>query len=226
MIRWLYNHIPGFRKKVNSLIYENQIGKEYKPQLTYVFSDLGGYKYYKFNNELELPLTRKGKLDMMMTELDAALSHKELSMICDGIEKSLQNIVNDVKQRVRVDELSKIGFFVREIRDRKQSILHPEIFINILSCVYIREDENPAAWDDRIFQEKVKAIKEEMESEPLRPFFQSQPWKEYMPFINISPDKLKDFMQEQQSRITALKKMYQSITSQELKSVEEVLNAN
>ena len=55
---------------------------------------------------------------------------------------------------------SKIGFIIAELRDRKNMVVHEELFYNFIAVQLIRSDEKIVEFNNKIQMEKVEAIRE------------------------------------------------------------------
>jgi len=193
--------------------------------LTFAFIDSRGRKYFNYEDDMQMPLVRKGKLDDMLTALSAGLSGDELEMIITAFEQSLNGLLNAADKKVKVEHVARLGFIVEEIKKRKATILHPDIFLDILSVVYIREDEVPHVWDNDIFEQKRRDLKAEMEG-GLSDFFVSAPVRKFLPFTDISAEKLRQYLTEKDKEVQAMKKILKSFSSVGSGRLSESLSEN
>jgi hypothetical protein len=124
-----------------------------KDNLTYSFLDLDGNAYYKFPKDLALPMERMGKLHEYMMWLSAGITGQELDLMLDYADKLITEGLTKGKNG------SKVGFILSDIKERKNKIIHPELFYNIIAVQTIRWDESVTSFNNDIQLEKVEAFK-------------------------------------------------------------------
>ncbi len=143
-----------------------------------IFLDSNGKKYFRYKDDFDIPILRKGKLEQLIKELGYGISKDELTMFLDAMEKALDKGQADV---------AKIGFIITEMRDRKDILIHPDILFEMVTTLYIREDENPAVIDEEIHAEKYEQLKKDSQG-GLYDFFYTAGLTTYIPYLT----KLKD----------------------------------
>lgn len=168
-----------------------------KDNLVFNFCDLDGNMYYSFSKEVELPIVRLGKLQEYYTWLSAGITGDELERMVDECDKALSNGLKDGKG------LSKIGFFLSEIKDRKNMCIHPEIYYNMLAVQLIRHDEKVNDFNNDIHLQKVEAFKL-LDKENDSFFLQTQQYLKALNLSNITREKLQEMFKESLVRIRAM----------------------
>lgn len=149
-MRLLFNIFE--KKFIKHLLKKNAVGFT-KENLTFSFHDLDGNSYYSFPKDVALPVVRLGKLQEFYTWLSAGVTGEELEKMIDAADKALTNGLKDQKG------VAKIGFILSELKDRKNMVLHPELYYNIIAAQTIRHDEKINEWNNEIQMQKVDAFK-------------------------------------------------------------------
>lgn len=135
-------------------------------QLEYGFTDSNGIKYNKFPKGTDIPVERMGKINEYQMWLSAGLTHTELEKFLAEIEDAIgDGLKNNMKNAAR------IGACVYKIRERKNMVVHTELFYNYVAVQLIREDEDPAIFNESIHQEKVAQFKKEVAAGNSYDFF-------------------------------------------------------
>ena len=100
----------------------------------------------------------------------------------------------------RIKNIRQIKALTDEMRRRQEMIIHYELYFRIMGVGYIREDQNPAEWDESLENEKVKQFQEDSKG-GLSAFFMEGPLSTNIAFYNLSGEELTQLMNE--SRILA-----------------------
>ena len=124
-----------------------------RDNLSFAFNDLDGNGYYKFGKELSLPMARLGKLHEYLKWLSAGITGDELDVLLDLADKALTDGLKTGKNA------AKIGFVLSEIKDRKNMVVHDELFYNIIAVQFVRHDESVTEFNNDIQMQKVAAFR-------------------------------------------------------------------
>lgn len=173
----VYNHFK--EDFIQRFIKEQNKAKEIYNELDYMFTDLNGKKWYKYMKDQALPIERIGELEKYVTLMSAKLTGEELTMLCDKgidlVEKGLTNGNNSIK----------VGALLMEIKDRKEMIIPYQLLLNRIAIMYVREDENPKVFDQKLHLEKVDQLMDEAKAQNGF-FFQMPELKEETGLLNMS----------------------------------------
>lgn len=128
----------------------------------YAFTDTNGKKWYRLKNLADYNIVRLAKQKEFFTFLSAAISAHELDKILDEMEKAIHKGLSNPR------EAAKVAVLVSQLRDRRKYCVHTELFLNIIACDLLREDEdliskkrgNIIPFDEAIHEDKVKYLKE------------------------------------------------------------------
>jgi len=178
------------------LLKKNGVGFT-KENLTFCFHDLDGNSYYQFPKDTALPIVRLGKLQEYYTWLSAGVTGEELSKMMDAADTALTNGLKDAKG------MAKIGFIISELKDRKNMVLHPELYYNIIASQIIRHDEKINDWNNEIQMQKVEAFKA-MDKHSDAFFLSTKELLNQFNLSNITREQLQNLFQESYQRIQAL----------------------
>ena len=153
-----------------------------KTKLEWMFIDSKGRRYYKFIDDMDIPIVRKGQLQKLVMELSNCISGNELIRFLDAMDNMLNPPEADVQIKINIGRLNVL---VSEMKMRKEVLIHPDIMMEIVAAHYIREDENPGDWDEELHREKVKQF--EIDSKGgLYDFFYKASLPELIPFLKYT----------------------------------------
>lgn len=213
MIRLLYNKVPKFHHWIDSLITEKLTAYDSKANLELIFilDHPGPNKYYRYTDEFNIPLDRYGYLQDHLTAMNAKLSRSELEMLLTLWDKNFESFMNMAAGKLRTKPLAEVGFIIQEIRDRKDVILHPDIFEDIVATIYIREDEIGKPYNEKIHDQKKTAFKAAKKKESFDPFY-LKGLDAYLPLLKSMPEELKASSLESLPQVRALQERMKSLT--------------
>ena len=112
--------------------------------------DSNGIQYYTFVDRYDIPLARFKEIEKRVMMLQYALTDNNIDQFCDAMEKAINKGKNS--------DIAMIGHLINELRKRKEIMLHSELLFEMVSLLYVREDENPSNVDENIFKEKIKQL--------------------------------------------------------------------
>lgn len=182
MIEYLYHNNQWFRAKVNKLW-------KHKADLLkgteFAFADSQGRKYYRYIDDLDIPVIRKGRIQLFLTELSRGLDNNETSMFLNHMESQIEAALSQPKNVSNVSKyLASLMHLVGEMKLRKDNILHPTLLMDMAAIMYIREGENPFEFDQTIHNEKVETFTTDVsERLGLYDFFVLARLDAYIPYL-------------------------------------------
>jgi hypothetical protein len=136
------------------------------------FSDTDGVSYYRFHQDMSLPIERLPYLMSFWEQLMNGMSSDELLKIVNVIEASLESGLKDPKTK----SAAKIGACVQEIKYRMSTAgFHEKLYYDILAISIIRQDEDPMTFNEVIHVEKIAAFKELQKKKGAYNFFKDMP---------------------------------------------------
>lgn len=206
MIHWLYNHVPAFRKAVNQIKFSQQ---KTEPNVDVAFVDPNGETFYRYSDDLKMPLGRKGVLNYFVTLMTAAVSEKELQHFVAIMRANLQKCLD--KGKLIVENFSEIGFLLGELDKRREMKIHPDIMWDIIAVVYPKEEELRCTdYDWKLHEEKVTQFRR-WSREGAFDFFLLKGWQEYLPYSTTSPNDLKTYIKSMELELLSQSQMLGSL---------------
>jgi len=196
MFKLLYKLFP---EQMNTVVYDNQPpGDEFgKMKVAFVCN---GKRYYRYRDDLDIPLERKAQIDILLKEWDAKVSTYELNDWLSKMEKALDSAISGSS----VKNLAKIGFLVTEMKARSEELIHTDILFALAGSLYIREGQDPSVWNEELERAKIKEIRKEYDQGgSVRDFFDKAGWNEFLPFTSksqISMRRLLDHYREKEKQ--------------------------
>jgi hypothetical protein len=191
-----------FKSQIKKIQFSEQSKKIGFEKLAFVFTDSNGKDYYRYTNDLEIPILRKGELERVLLEVESGLSGNELGRIIDAIDAAINE---KDKKGMMSPNIGKIGFLIQEIRNRKEILIHPELLFEAVAILYIREDEDPAIVDREILKEKIEQLKKDS-VEGLYDFFYTSGLSTYIPFLEKSPEEWMEYYEAGKAKLEGMKK--------------------
>jgi len=181
-----------FEKQFNKLVYEdNVIHGNWKDKCKMYYVDTNGYKYYLYNDFMDMPVSRNEYLQGLLTVFEMGFNSKDYKLFIAEFKSTVEKIVNEHKESGKIKEITRIMYLVNELESRAEIRLEPKVMIEMLSCVLIREDENAEIVDHKIQDMKVdQFLKEKKENQ--RDFFRLAGLNTYVPALELTE---KDYQQ-------------------------------
>lgn len=174
-----------------------------------VHIDNSGRSYYKFTDELDMPLLRKNELDKNLMELRYGSDF-------DDVISSMVGALNELSTGGKIKpDTTAVGFFCKEIQDRKKYLLEAKTLFKIASNTLIREDENPHIVDQNILKEKIETFETEINENGLYLFFCKVDLMKSLQLSNISIPQFAQMMRLSKQRIQAIRAMISNHTSEQ-----------
>jgi len=175
-----------------------------KDNLTFAFNDLEGNGYYKWDKDLNLPISRMAKMQEYLVWLSKGISKDEYIKAIDIAETCLTDGLKNTKG------IAKIGFVLHELKDRCNMIIHDELFYNILAVQLIRHDENPSEFNLKVHEDKVDSFMR-MDSHDDTFFLNIQEYLEAFGLSNITKIHLNQLLKESRTLRQAMERILSSL---------------
>lgn len=205
----------AFREAARKHVYDStqKPPTEGFERMTVAFVDSNNRVYYKYADPMDMPMVRKGKYDEYIKWLSRGIDGEELELMIDSIDKAVDECINTMDKNGRIKNISKVSALTKEMRIRKELIVHEEIYFRIMSVSYVREDENPAVWDITLEAEKVEQFKQDSKG-GLYDFFMEGPLAGHIAGLNLSEEELTASMNESRALILGTTKWINMLTSE------------
>lgn len=150
-MKWIYRL---FKNKFDSYYIAESRHQLTHRNLAYWFTDNQGFRYYKFPDNMALPLERIANLKMLYSWLSAGISGEEMRSIVAAMKQALHDGL------ASADATAKIAALINTIEERMKYAFHLEIYYNIVATLAVRNDENPEVYNNDIQMQKVIAFKD------------------------------------------------------------------
>ena len=160
--------------------------------LEHRYTDLNGVNYSGFTSDMSLPVDRLGRLYGFMEVLMKGMTVQEDEAIDKAIIDALESGLKNPKEKAA----AKIGALIMEREKRRKMVIHTEILYNLLAVQWIREDEDPAVYNNEIQMQKVIQFQKEVESRGAYVFFQVPELKQLNSFLRLSKEEWDAFWSE------------------------------
>lgn len=177
-------------------------------RLEFAFTDSNGIKYYKFPENLSLPIERFGQLNKYMMWMVRGLCGDELKEMIDDCDKYLADGLLQKKNA------AKIGYILTQMRERENMVIHTEILYNFIAVQLVREGEPVEFFNNKIHLEKIDAFKDECKKGKTYDFFLRIGLKKLSDMYNMSEEEWNTLWQESELKQEALKRMLHDMRSE------------
>lgn len=208
MLKLLYKWFP---ESFHKLVFESQRKPINFDKLKFTFVDSEGRRYFQYMSDFDLSIKRKGALEMKVKELTMGLDRDELTGIVDAMDAALK--AKDGRGNM-TPNIARIGYFIEEIRNRKENLWHPGILMEMAALMNIREDEDPAIIDEDIQSQKVAQFEKDSET-GLYDFFLTAGLTAYFPFLKQSGGDWEKIFKEQKATLEGYRAMMKSFSTEE-----------
>ncbi len=195
------------QRLINKLAFNNQ-RHPHDHKLVEAFVDSNGVKYFKYKDRFNMPVVRLGALQDFLFQLSRKIDKGEMELFIKAMNMLITNAVASLTHADKaVKHLARLQTTLDDMELREKEILHPELMFDVVAVNFIREDENPAQYDEVVHAEKVEQFKKDSAG-GLYDFFYSSSTMEYFPGLELLREdyqELWDYSKTKQSaRIEAL----------------------
>ena len=199
----LFNIFPFtlLRKQALQYAFKNQNIKKWQSYCEVAFIDSNGIKYYKYIDETQIPVLRYEAIHQHIMAFQSNISKNDLKDWISTIEALLEKGNKSI-----VD----IALLVGTLKERQNAIFEPDTLFNIISIMYIREDEDATKINPTIHKEKIQQFEKDSQSDLYVFFYQSGLFT-YFPFMKNLQDDLPKYMEISSKQIQAFRTMLKKI---------------
>lgn len=164
-----------------------------------VYKDKKGYRYYKYNDTLDMCVLRKGEIEKALIELSYGSDFED-------VLNELKIAINKPNKQGKMQpDIVGMGYLVNELTDRQTMLLVPDILMKVCANVLLREDENPYIVDQEILAQKVETFKSEIERGGLFDFFQLSGTLKLLGLSHISTTDLTKYIHDSKAKMLTRK---------------------
>ena len=170
-----YQALRGFFLK--HYYYEMSRPVEFR-DLDHALVDDQGRTYYEFPDPTALPVER------LLQQQKFLITHA-----CTYMEEAIENS-SDRKLFAR--NAAKVYAILEDIKSRAGNIIPLDIFVNVLCCSLVREDENPVKFNESIHREKCDYFIEHLDDYGF--FFRLQSFKWWARQLRLSSENWSEIL--------------------------------
>lgn len=146
--------------------------------------EVGGRKYYQFDDAFNIPCERALKALTYYEELRMRCTREFLQMHCEAVEK----IISDPK-RINI---AKLAILNQQLKERLDFIIEPDIAFKLASVVFFDKTESPYLYDFKYAGQKIEFWKKH---KGTHDFFLQSPLRRLIPFLEKSGMNLEIYSQ-------------------------------
>lgn len=163
--------------------------------LDYAFTDLDGKRYYKMPPVMTMPLERLGKIQDFVMYMNAGMTADNIKKYVLIAETEIENLVRGIP-----GSLTKASVALNEIKLAADIVIHTELLYHFIAVHYIREDEDPFTYSEKIQEEKVEMFKR-LNTKKHSFFLNLPELKSVSKFLDSSPEELDELLADCQKKI-------------------------
>lgn len=130
----------------------------------FAFTDHNGKHYYGWDDFAMMPPARANEVDDVLLQVDAGLSHTQLTTLSTAITSALTDAIEAKDPKVRNRHIAKANAIAMELQARPKQILPRECYYALAAICAVRQDEDPAKFDATIQAEKMQTFREAAEA--------------------------------------------------------------
>lgn len=175
-------------KKIIAKIWTKIIGKK-EPILEIPLGceftfEVGGKKYYKYVNELNIPVERALSAMDIYAELENKISNDYL-----------RTLFGTITELCNAGKLVQIANLVNFANERLNDITHLDLMYKLASVIYIEVGEDYKTYDMAFNEKKINFWKKNHKD--VNTFFLPMPIGQWLPYLQSLETTLKDYSQMQ-----------------------------
>lgn len=155
--------------------------------LTPVFTD-GEYQYYEFPDSTALPVERLMQQSYFMNIMASGIDENNLMHLIGNAKEFMEAAIeNTGDKKTFAKNAAKTYAILEDIERRSQEIFPIDVFINVLCCMIVRNDENPVKFNPEIHREKCDYFIDHVDDYGF--FFQSAAFRSLSEQYKLSEEK-------------------------------------
>jgi hypothetical protein len=183
----------GFKQAIHNYCFTHQ-SKTYHQNMQVAFVDSQNRRYFYFPDLKQLPLPLLEKLNELQEQLNCKLPGRDL----DAWLAKVEEVLNGNSQT----KITELGYWLGVLKDRKEILFDPTLLTEIAALLYIREDENPAVYNEQIHKEKFNLLwADSQKGGALYDFFQQAGLSRYIPSQSITAENWQQSLTEIMEKI-------------------------
>lgn len=130
----------------------------------FAFTDHTGRHYYGWEDFAHMPPARANEVDDVLLQIDAGLSHQQLSALSTAITSALTDAIEARDPKARNRHIAKANAIALELQARPKQIVPRECYYALAAICSVRQDEDPNRFDPAVQAEKMQTFREAAEA--------------------------------------------------------------
>lgn len=188
--KWYHRLIfKMFKEAMVDIVYSGHKGKKIDKTLSFAFYDRAGKSYYTCK---EMPIIRKLHIANAYIRLTNGINEQDITLSLQAIVKAIEE--TDPKGKMQPN-IARVAYICKKLLSRKGFYVSESLLHELMASYFIREDEEIDYVDDKIYADKIEAIKM-VDYEVVKEFFYSQSIDELFPYLKDAEVLLKDVLKE------------------------------
>ena len=139
--------------------------------MEYAFVDNEGHEYYSWPSVENMPTMRLKEIEALMTMVDSGRADTLMKEVANALIEQANLVVTSTAPKAKNAAAASIATLAKELIFRKDNIIPEEAYYALASVCCARRDEDPAAMDRVIHEQKIKTFRRA--GRAGRPFFQA-----------------------------------------------------
>lgn len=212
LLRFLFKH---FKAQYASILYEVKKTPKDFDNMEHCFTDSNGVQYFTWADKQQIPGLRFAQCESLVVQIMAAISHEEWGKLV----KNMVEAFNRQSDGAFDPDIGRIAVLIGEIDQRVELRMHPALMYELISTLYVREDENPTFIDDTILEQKSKQFIKDSQS-GIYDFFFNKYIQNYLKYINMPEEEWMQHWNLAQLKLKSMSK-FLNLSTKELKALTE-----
>lgn len=180
-----------FRKALYKWLFTIQSTPLTHKELKREFADTNGKWYYSFDG-LGMPINRVAQAENYKIWLNNGLTKNNLLFFLGESDKAVNSAL--LKDKEYAKQMAKVVTINNEMRQCANFVIPIELMYNMLAVQFIREDEDPATFNNSTQLEKVEMFKELDVKNNHSFFLHTNELKTLTSSLNMSESQWKEYL--------------------------------
>ena len=182
-------------------LFEDQSPGDWKANCKPVFMDSNGLQYYRYVDEMQVPLARFRELQIKIQEIHSTVKSRDL---LQWLQETQKIVTGRKKDSEKVKEVNSALHVLSE--RLKLSFPPSDLLMELVCILYIAEDQNPAVFDIERERVKFKQLNKDKRG-GLADFFSHLGLWRYLPSLPASFKITEEHLKMQDTMAAAFRKV-------------------
>lgn len=160
MIKLIYKL---FRRQLNALVFEeNESHKDWRDNCEVGFVDDNGNKYYRYKPDYKMPIQRMSYVDTLKLQYVQTWGQQEQVLYDNKLRELFSDLESQKSFKQYYKKLANLVSLLDEKKLRENHVIQTDVLLNMVSCLLIREDEDPTEVNEKILAQKIETFKKKI----------------------------------------------------------------